>query len=67
MRFNDREVLPDASKVSKKMADERAQVEYEQFAIQRREAKESLGEAELMKQLEATVKLIPAHNKDTEK
>lgn len=59
LRFNDREVLPDAGKVSKKMADEKAQAEFEQFAAQRREAKESLGEAELMKQLEAATKQIP--------
>ena len=64
LRFNDRNVLPDAGKVSKKIADEKAQAEYEQFAAKRREAKESLGEAELMKQLEATAKLIPAHKKD---
>ena len=63
LRFNDRDVLPDAGKVSKKMADEKAQTEYEQFATLRREAKESLGEAELMKQLEAATKLIPPRNK----
>ena len=64
LRFNDREVLPDAGKVSKQMADEKAQAEYEQFAVQRREAKEVLGEAELMKQLEATSKRIPSRQKD---
>jgi hypothetical protein len=64
LRFNDRNVLPSAGKVSKKMADEKAQAEYEQFAIQRRAAKEALGEAELMKQLEATAKRIPSRKKD---
>ena len=64
LRFNDRDVLPDAGKVSKKMADEKAQAEFEQFAAQRREAKESLGEAELIKQLEAATKLIPPRNKN---
>lgn len=63
LRFNDREVLPDAGKVSKKVADEKAQAEYEQFAALRREAKEALGEAELMKQIEAAAKLIPARKK----
>lgn len=58
LRFNDREILPDAGKVSKKMANEKAQMEYEQFAVQLREAKESLGEVELMKQIEAATKRI---------
>lgn len=67
LRFNDRNVLSDSGKISKKMADEKAQAEYEQFAKHRREAKESLGEADLMKQIEATVKMLPAHKKDVEK
>jgi hypothetical protein len=58
LRFNDREVLPDAGKVSMKTAKEKAQAEYEQFAAQRRTAKELTGEAELMLQLEATAKQI---------
>ena len=64
LHFNDRNVLPDVGKVSKKMAAEKAQAEYEQFAAQRREEKESLGEAELIKQIEAVAKLIPARKKD---
>ncbi len=67
LRFNDRDVLPDAGKVSKKRADEKAQAEYEQFATRRRDAKELQGEAELMKQIEAVAKLIPAGKKDAEK
>lgn len=59
LRFNDREVLPDAGKVSMKAAKEKAHAEYEQFAAQRRTAKELAGEAELMLQLEATAKRIP--------
>lgn len=59
LRFNDREVLPDAGSVSKKSADEKARAEYEQFAALRRDEKELTGEAELIKQLEATAKLIP--------
>lgn len=58
LRFNDRDVLPDAGGVSKKAADEKARTEYEQYAALRREEKEVAGEAELMKQLEATAKLI---------
>jgi hypothetical protein len=59
LRFNDRDVLPDAGGVSKKAADEKARAEYEQYAALRREEKEVAGEAELMRQLEATAKLIP--------
>lgn len=59
LRFNDRDVLPDAGGVSKKAADEKARAEYEQYAALRREEKEVAGEAELMKQLEATAKFIP--------
>jgi hypothetical protein len=59
LRFNDRDVLPDAGSVSKKAADEKACTEYEQYATLRRETKERMGEAELIKQLEATAKLIP--------
>lgn len=64
--FNDRDVLPNAGKVSKRVADEKAQAEYEQFATRRREAKELQGEAELMKQVEAAAKLVPARKKDAE-
>lgn len=67
LRFNDREVLTDADKMSKKMANEKAEAEYDQFAVHRREAKESLGEGDLIKQIEAAAKLIPAREKDIEK
>jgi len=66
LRFNDRDVLPGAGSVTKKAADEKARSEYEQYAASRREAKERAGEAELMKQLEATAKLIPARKSSTE-
>jgi hypothetical protein len=58
LRFNDRDVLPDAGKVSKKTADEKAQAEYDHFAAERRETKELSGEADLMKRLEAETKRI---------
>lgn len=67
LRFNDREVLPDAGKVSKKQADKKAQAEYDHFAAHRRKEKELQGEQELMKQLEATAKLIPPHKKDADR
>ncbi len=66
LRFNDREVLPNAGKVSKKLADEKALAEYEMFSAHRREKKELQGEEELMKQLEAATKLLPAEKKDTD-
>ena len=53
LRFNDRQVLPNAGKVSKKEAEDHAKAEYEKFAARRREHKETLGEADYVKQLEA--------------
>lgn len=44
LEFNDREVLIGAGNISKKQADERAKLEYDQFAIARRQLKESIGE-----------------------
>ncbi|QEM89176.1 virulence RhuM family protein [Kosakonia radicincitans] len=44
LQFNDRDVLQDAGKISKKAADEKAQTEYVQFAEQQRRLKESEGE-----------------------
>ncbi len=67
LRFNDRDVLPDAGSISKKAADEKARAEYEQYATMRREAKEVAGESELMKHLEATAKLIPPRKGSIEK
>jgi hypothetical protein len=58
LRFNDRQVLPDAGKRSKKQADSKAHAEYELFAQQRREHKEALGEQEQFAQLEAAAKLL---------
>ncbi len=58
LRFNERRVLPNAGKVSKHAAEDHAKAEYEQFEVRRREYKESLGEAETIKQLEAAAKQI---------
>ncbi|NDU80281.1 MAG: virulence RhuM family protein [Ferrovum sp.] len=63
LRFNDRDVLPNSGKISKKEADEKAQAQYEQFATKRRKEKESLGEADLMKQIEAAAKRITVKDK----
>ncbi len=43
LRFNDRNVLADAGKVSRETADEKAEGEYEQFAARRREQLEVQG------------------------
>ena len=47
LQFNDREVLLGAGKVSKQMADEKAQAEYSQFAEQQRRLKEAEGEKDI--------------------
>ena len=47
LQFNDREVLQGAGKASKKMADEKAQPEYSQFAEQQRRLKEAEGEKDI--------------------
>jgi hypothetical protein len=56
LKFNERGVLPNAGKVSKQDADEYAKAQYEQFEIRRREYKESIGEAQTIKQLEQVAK-----------
>ncbi len=47
LQFNDRDVLQGAGSVSKKMADEKAQAEYVQFAEQQRRLKEADGEKDI--------------------
>lgn len=62
LRFNERRVLPDAGKVSKQTAEEHAKSEYEKFEVRRREHKETLGEADYVKQLEEAAKQLPPEN-----
>jgi len=52
LKFNERGVLTDAGRISKKTADERAKGEYEEYAVQRRFEKEARGEEENIKELE---------------
>lgn len=59
LRFNERQVLPNAGKVSKRSADERARAEYDKFAVRRREYKEALAEQDYVKELEETAKSLP--------
>lgn len=56
LHFNERAVLNDTGRVSKKPADEKARAEFEQFAEKRRHAKEAEGEVDWIRQLEAMSK-----------
>lgn len=53
LQFNERNVLPDAGKVSKKQADAHAADQYEQFAARRRALLEDMGERESIQSLMA--------------
>ncbi len=64
LAFNDRRVLPDAGKVSKKAADEHARQEYERFAERRRKHKETVGESESIKALEEAARALD-HKEET--
>jgi len=58
LRFNDRQVLPDAGKRSRKQADAIAHAEFEKFAALRREEKETLGAIENIRELESAARLL---------
>ncbi len=64
LAFNDRKVLPGAGSVSKKDADDFAKNEYVRFSQRRREYKETLGQEESIKQLEAAAKRLPKGEND---
>jgi hypothetical protein len=53
LRFNDRNVLPDAGTVTHDEAIKKAQHEYDDFARRRRTHRELLGEAEALREIEA--------------
>lgn len=57
LRFNDRAVLNNAGRVSKKQADAKASLEYEQFAQKRRVTKEAEAEKDYLSQLTDAAKL----------
>ena len=59
LRFNEREILPDAGKVTKKDADEKAREEYDRFAERRREQLENQGAEDTIRRLEDLVKNPP--------
>ena len=52
LRFNERAVLPDAGRVSRESADQKAAEEFERFAARRRELAEARGEEEALKAIE---------------
>ncbi|TVQ23652.1 MAG: hydroxyacid dehydrogenase [Spirochaetaceae bacterium] len=52
LRFNDRDVLPNAGSVSKHAADEHAAGEYEEFSLRRREYKEIQGAKDYLRHIE---------------
>lgn len=60
LAFNERNVLTNAGRVQKAQADKHARAEYERFAERRRAYKESLGERENIKALEAAARMIHA-------
>ena len=57
LRFNDRAVLSNAGRVSKKQADAKATAEFERFAEVRRVTKEAEAEKDYLRQLTDAVKL----------
>jgi len=63
LRFNERAVLPDAGRVSRDGADRKAADEYDKFTARRRTTQEAEGEAEAIRQLEATAKTLPKRPK----
>jgi len=58
LRFNDRQVLPDAGKRTRKQADAIAHAEFEKFAVLRREEKEALGAIENIRELESAARML---------
>lgn len=58
MSFNDRDVLNGAGKISKKDADDKAKLEFDRFAQQRRRLKEAEGARANIAALKAILKKI---------
>ncbi|MES2353730.1 MAG: virulence RhuM family protein [Pseudomonadota bacterium] len=59
LKFNDRNVLPNAGRASKNQADSHAEEEYAQFAAQRRALLEAEGAEHNVKMLEQAAKALP--------
>ena len=67
LRFNERDVLPGAGKVTRESADEKAEREYAQFNQRRREAIESEAEQDAIRELEETARELPKPEKKPKK
>ncbi|BBO90750.1 virulence RhuM family protein [Desulfosarcina ovata] len=63
LKFNDRNVLPNAGCVSKKVADEHAKLAYDRFAKRRRSYKEDVGVINNINALEIAAKQLPKAKK----
>jgi hypothetical protein len=63
LRFNDRNVLPDGGSVTRMEADEKAEHEYEEFAMRRRSHREAQAESEAMREIEQAAKNLPSSRK----
>lgn len=63
LRFNERQVLPNAGTVTKQSADNHAITEFEEFSSARRTARELAAEKDYMSQLEAAAKHLPEKQK----
>ena len=59
LRFNDREVLPNAGTVTKQLADKHAASEYGEYSSELRAKREIAGEKDYINQLEAAAKILP--------
>ena len=65
LRFNDREVLPNAGTVTKQAADKHAASEYGEYSSEHRAKRELEGEKDYVKQLEAAAKILPGKKKSS--
>lgn len=59
LRFNEREVLPNAGRISREDADRMAEGEYQKFTDRRRRIAEQAAEADTFTQLESELKKLP--------
>jgi hypothetical protein len=59
LRFNEREVLPNAGTISREQADSAAEAQYAEFESRRRAAQEATAEAALLRELEAQAQTLP--------
>jgi hypothetical protein len=67
LNLNERAILPDSGKVSREMAHQRAEDEYERFAARRRAELEAQGETDLLNLLDAEVKKLPKRKRGGKK